>query len=471
MIRKLRIKLLAISMLSLFLVLLLIMGGVNVVNYRDILREADNTLYILAQNGGHFPKIVDHRDDKPRFPDSALEDGLFDGMVQGPPDGGFEGSGFEDGGSLSDSAFWDSSFGDSSFGGSSLGPSGGPHGPGMSKELPYETRFYSVLLEADGQVVSVDTGKIAAVDTETAMEHARLVYTGDKTKGFISEYRFVRHQETNGQIRVIFLDCGRSLRTFHSFLVASCGISLVGLLAVLLLMVLFSQRIVRPVSESYEKQKRFITDAGHEIKTPISIIDADAEVLEMELGENEWLQDIRQQTKRLASLTGDLIFLSRMEEEQVVLQRIEFPFSDLVEERAQSFQALARSQNKTFEFRVQPMVALVGDEKSLGQLVDILLDNALKYSPAGGQVALGLEKSGRNVVLTVENTAENLSKEDLPRMFDRFYRGDKSRSSETGGYGIGLSIAKAVTEAHKGKISAVKVGEDRIKITVSLPGT
>lgn len=461
MIRKLQIKLLAISMLSLFLVLLLIMGGVNVVNYRDILRDADNTLYILAENGGHFPKLVDHRDDKPRLPDSGMEGSLWEGSA-------WEGSMLE-GSAWEDHSLSDHSFGDSSF--SSLSSGGGPHGRGISEELPYETRFYSVLMEADGQVVSVDTGKIAAVDTETAMEHARQVYASGEIKGFVSDYRFVRHQETNGQLRMIFLDCGRNLRTFRSFLLASCGISVVGLLAVLLLMVLFSRRIVRPVSESYEKQKQFITDAGHEIKTPISIIDADAEVLEMELGDNEWLQDIRHQTKRLASLTGDLIFLSRMEEEQVVLQRIEFPFSDLVEERAQSFQALARSQDKTFAFRVQPMVALVGDEKSLGQLVDILLDNALKYSPPGGQVALNLEKSGKNVVLTVENTVENLAKEDLPRMFERFYRGDKSRSSETGGYGIGLSIAKAVVEAHKGKISAASPETDHIKITVSLPGT
>lgn len=449
MIRRLRIKLLAISMLSLLLVLLLIMGGVNVVNYRHVIEEADSTLDILAQNGGRFPKKTDRWDDGQKRQDVAWESAV-------------------DGSAAEESVLEDSAAEDSDRVGFD---EGGRRNQGFSKELPYEARYYSVLLEDSGQVVSVDTGKIAAVDTETAMEYAQQAYASGRTKGFISDYRYVCHSEDNGQKRIIFLDCGRSLRTFQSFLVTSIGISTVGLLAVLMLMVLFSRRIVRPVSESYEKQKRFITDAGHEIKTPISIIDADAEVLEMELGENEWLQDIRQQTKRLAKLTHDLIFLSRMEEEQTMLQRIEFPFSDLVEEWAQSFQTLARSQHKTFQCDIQPMVSLVGDEKALRQMVGVLLDNALKYSPPGGAVSLELEKSGKNVILSVENTAEHIAGEELSRMFDRFYRGDQSRSSETGGYGIGLSIAKAVTEAHRGKISASSRDGNSIKITVSLPGT
>ena len=138
-------------------------------------------------------------------------------------------------------------------------------------------------------------------------------------------------------------------------------------------------------------------------------------------------------------------------------------------EAAQAFQAVAKRQNKTLSVDVQPMLTLVGEEKSLVQLVSILLDNALKYSPEGGQIALRLSRQGKHLRLSVENTAEVLSKELLENMFDRFYRGDASRNSGQGGYGIGLSIAKAVVQAHRGKLSAAAKGTDRLVITALFP--
>lgn len=408
MIRKLRIKFIALSMFSLFLVLLLIMGTVNLLNYRDILATADETLSLLSENNGRFPQA----DGKPRQGDALR-----------PRD--------------------------------------------MSPELPYESRYFSVLLKENGQTVSVDTGKIAAIDSHTAISYAQQIYQSGKTKGFVNNYRYLCVKEANGT-RIIFLDCGRNLTTFHSFLWASCAISLFGLLAVFLLMLLFSGRIIKPVSVSYEKQKQFITDAGHELKTPISIIDADTEVLGMELGENEWLQDIRRQTERLATLTGDLISLSRMEE-QAPLQMLTFPFSDMVEETAHSFLARAKQQNKSLALSVEPMLSVCGDEKALTQLVTILLDNALKYSDDSGHITLSLSHSGKLVRLTVENSSAPIDAAQLSQLFDRFYRGDRSRSSQTGGYGLGLSIARAIVQAHKGKIAASSPDGHSVLITVTLP--
>lgn len=182
-----------------------------------------------------------------------------------------------------------------------------------------------------------------------------------------------------------------------------------------------------------------------------------------------WLADIQEQTKHLTSLTNNLITLSRMEEERTRLQMIDFPFSDVVEETVQSFQALARTQNKTFKTSIQPMISLHGDEKSLTQLVSILLDNAMKYSTPEGEISLRLEKAGNNVKLSVYNTADSIGREQLPHLFDRFYRTDKSRSSRTGGYGLGLSIAAAVVNTHKGKITATTQDEHSLLITVTLP--
>ena len=338
----------------------------------------------------------------------------------------------------------------------------------MSPEMPYETRYFSVVLNDSGEAVSVDTGRIAAVDTGTAVEYAQDIWQTGTEQGFLYAYRYFVQNSSSG-VRVIFLDCGRSLQTFRNFLLSSLAVSVAGLIAVFLLLILLSARIVKPVSESYEKQKRFITNAGHEIKTPLTIIDADAEILEMDCGENEWIRDIRAQTKRLASLTNDLIFLSRMEEGTSHLQMLNLPFSDIVAETANSFQALAKTQQKTFRTNIAPMLTVCGDEKSLRQLVSILLDNAVKYTEINGKIDLALEKQGHQLRLSVTNTSGPMRREDLGRIFDRFYRLDESRNSQTGGYGIGLSIAQAIVNAHRGKITASSSDGYSLTITAVFP--
>ena len=310
---------------------------------------------------------------------------------------------------------------------------------------------------------------IAAVDAETAAMYAQSVAESGQTSGFRDDYRYLMLAE-GGNTRIIFLDCGRSLSSFRTTLLASVALSLLGLLAVLALLLILSHRIVRPMAESYEKQKQFITDAGHELKTPMTIIGADVDLAEMECGENQWLSDIRRQAQRLTGLTNDLIYLSRMEEEQPQLQWIEFPLSDMAEEMAQSFQALARSQEKELIPSIQPMLSCCGDEKSLRQLLSILLDNALKYSPSGGRLELRLERQGRRIQLTVSNTtSEPVEPEKLPHLFDRFYRSDQSRNSQTGGYGLGLSIARSIVLAHKGKIRAESRDGQSLLVIVTLP--
>ena len=157
-----------------------------------------------------------------------------------------------------------------------------------------------------------------------------------------------------------------------------------------------------------------------------------------------------------------------MEEEEVQARRIEFPFSDAIRETAESFQTLARTRGRTLCIRVEPMLPYVGDEKALCQLAEILLDNALKYSREGDEVHLTLEKQGRFIRLAVDNGVENLPRDMVDNMFDRFYRGDRARASDGGGHGIGLSIARAIVSAHRGKISAA-VSAGRLTVTALLP--
>ena len=400
MIRKLRLKFIGVAMLSVFIVLLVLMVAINMINYKNVVEDADRILDLLEENNGDFPSDRDVME---------WEDYFLEREEAFPED--------------------------------------------RAVEIPYETRYFSVMLGENGTVISVNTGNIAAVSGQAAARFARSIQALSEDRGFISDYRYSR-QELSGGTRILFLDCGKTLSTFHSFLSSSILVSVTGFLSVLILVTLFSGRIIKPVSESYEKQKRFITDAGHEIKTPLSIIGANAAVLEMEYGENQWISDIQKQTSRLSSLTNDLIYLSRMEENDHGLQRIDFPLSDLVSEISQSFQLLARTQNKNFSSHIQPSLSVRGDEKAIHNLLSILLDNALKYSTEEGDISLSLSKQGKNLLLSVSNPCEPISPSDLEHLFDRFYRTDPSRNSQTGGYGIGLSVARAIVSAHKGKITA-----------------
>ena len=442
MIKKLRKKFIGIAMLSLFSVLAIIISTINIINYNSIAKEADEILSLLASNDGEFP-IADNTNlsqTPPTKPDNLNTSNVIQEFPQNKPPQDEQ----------------------------NHHENNPAHFHNMSPELPYESRFFSVVLSDKGEIIFTDTDNIAAIDSISAVEMASKICDSGKEKGFYDSYRYIVVKKGN-ETFVIFLDCRRGLATFKTFLTSSLLIAFTGLVAVFILIFFLSKKIVKPVSESYEKQKRFITDAGHEIKTPITIIDADAEVLEMELGDNEWIQDIRKQTKRLSSLTKDLIYLSRMEEENVSIDAIEFPVSDIVTETAESFQTLAIIQKKNFSLDIEPMLSMTGDEKSIRQLISILLDNALKYSTSNGSIELSLKKKNKFICLTVTNTTTDISDQELNMLFDRFYRGDKSRNSKNGGYGIGLSIAKAIVNAHKGKITASKPQTSSLSLTVILP--
>ena len=232
--------------------------------------------------------------------------------------------------------------------------------------------------------------------------------------------------------------------------------SFLGYVAVSIVLMTVAHRIMSPVAQSYEKQKRFITDAGHELKTPLAIIRANADLLDMEFGENESIEEIRRQTVQMSELTADLVFLARMEESgQNHLTMTNFGLSEI---------------DKTLAIDVQQGLLVNGNSKVLRQLCSILLDNAIKYSPSGSTVSVSLSKKGRYAALTVENTTATLIPEkDLEFLFERFYHTDSSRNSKTGGNGIGLSIAKSIVDAHSGRISASLTAEDHLQITATIP--
>lgn len=188
----------------------------------------------------------------------------------------------------------------------------------------------------------------------------------------------------------------------------------------------------------------------------------------MESGENEWTKSIKNQVKRLASLTEKLVFLSRMEEENAALQMADFSLSEAILQTAQPYEAIAEVQGKTLSLEIERNVSYYGNEASLRQLISLLLDNAMKYSNPGGSIAVQFRTAGKNKVLSVKNTVSHIQKGKLDMLFERFYRLDSSRSSQTGGYGIGLSVARAIVTAHKGKISAQSDDGRSILFTIVL---
>lgn len=344
-------------------------------------------------------------------------------------------------------------------------PSDVPQISHFTEETPYQTRYFTVTADADGTLTDCNLERIASVTEEEAEEYAASALENSETTGYEGIYRYRISREGDTTL-LIFLDCSQDLGTVETFAKTSFGISLIGLAAVFVLIVVFSRLVFRPVAASYAKQKQFITDASHELKTPLTIIDANTEVLEMEHGESRWTASIRNQVRRLSLMTGQLITLARLEEEKTLREGSPFSLSELLIETVEPFEVPAENANKTLVLQVEENVELFGEEKSIRQLLEILLDNALKYSLSDTSIEISLKRRGQRKVLTIYNQSEEIPKGSLDQIFERFYRLDAARSSTQGGSGIGLSVAKAVVDAHRGKISAVS--EDGHSLTIEV---
>ena len=447
-------------MVSLAVLLAVIVAGMNIINYEKVVSDADAKIEVLEENAGRLLLSMDW--DIPQFfgrdfsDDDDDKDDIFD---------------------RDDDEF---------FGRRGLG------GPSLSRDEAEESRFFMVITTEDGSITAVNTERISSIDPTEAREYAKKALASGKDEGFIDEFRYSVDEE-DGLASIMFLDCSRVLESFRDFLKASILMSLIGLAIVFGVICYFAGRIVRPVAESYEKQKRFITDAGHEIKTPLAIIKANIDLMDMELdnkkvnkGElRENIVYINDQVDRLTGLTNDLVDLSRMEEAESSLVMTEVPLSDIVAETAASFEPLAEEQGKAIGTDIEPMISVQGSTKELEKLLSIIIENAVKYSklprvidcgeeedgmPAPPMIDVALRKEGKDAVIEVRNETESeLTNEMLSHVFERFYRMDASRNSQTGGHGIGLSMANAIVNAHGGKISAhTNTGHDFI-VTASIP--
>ena len=255
------------------------------------------------------------------------------------------------------------------------------------------------------------------------------------------------------------------LNNFKSTTEKSIIIIAIGIFIVFLFVFILSKRVLSPIIKNIEKQKQFVTNAGHELKTPVAVIMANADVLEMTSKENnELVKSIKNQAKRLDNLIKSLLNLANIEERKIEVNYTEFSITDMIKEEITEFKALA--QNKEITYYTNQNIMMKADSNSIKQLITILLDNAIKYTTDNGKIKIKTEKQVKNVKIQFANTCENIKTINTNKIFDRFYREDKSRSKTKEGYGIGLSIAKSIVELHKGKISAEINKENMICFTV-----
>ncbi len=349
-----------------------------------------------------------------------------------------------------------------------------PEGPGMQRpwdyplteETPFETRYFAVRVDSSGEADDIQLDFVSAVDTEGALECLNEAMATGKESGYVGRYRFLAYSGSGASGTLyLFLDCSRQQRTQELVLLVSAfGFAAVLAVASLVLFAL-SRKAISPVAASVERQKRFITDAGHELKTPITAIMAAADVLELDLPDNEWVESIHHSGARLAKLTADLIDLSRFDEAQPFSDIEAFDLADELSGLCEDFRLTAGAQGRSVLVDITPGISVNGSREALSRVAGILLDNALRYSDDGTDIGVSLCKRHRHAVFEVANRCSGMTRETLTRMFERFYRGDAARSSA--GNGIGLSMAQAIVEAHGGRIGAVCT-DGAVAITVVL---
>lgn len=411
MLKRLRRNFILTAMSAIFIVFLILVSGINLVYRHITVSNLDGTLALLAENGGRFPR----------------------GMGLNRPE---------------------------------REPS--PFTQPITPETPFETRFFVVWADSEGGEGRKEMGAIAAVSEEEAEQYYAAAAGEKSDRGFVGQYRYLRGSGGEGEY-IIFLNAANQLRSMESILLISALVALGGLIFTFLLVLAFSRRTLAPIARNMESQKQFITDASHELKTPLAVISSHADILCMEDEGNEWAQGIRREVAQMTGLVGDLVLLSRWDEEAPIRDRYDFDLSGAVWDTLAPFRRMAEARGKSISARVAEGITFNGDEGALQTALSTLLENAVKYSLPESEITLSLEKSRRSILLEVSNACRPDYRPELDRLFDRFYRADPSRARSSGGHGVGLSIAKAIVEAHKGRISAAMPENGRIVFRIQLP--
>ncbi|MGB4985677.1 MAG: HAMP domain-containing sensor histidine kinase [Erysipelotrichaceae bacterium] len=347
-----------------------------------------------------------------------------------------------------------------------------PHGDfnkidGFYREEVYETRYFVVYFDSTSVVIDSDVNNIYSINTKTAAQYAIDALKNHNNSDYINSYKYLK-TNINGINAIIFIDAISNIRQYQNFLYNGIYLSLVAIVLTTIIAYILSDKVVKPIAIAYDKQNQFITNASHEIKTPLAIINANMDVLEANNTSNKWIDSSKHQVERLNVLVNNLVSLSKLNENQIVDKQT-FNISEMIILANESYQSIALSQDKTLTSNIEENIEYNGSENLISQLLYILLDNAFKYSSDKANINLNLKKDKDKVIIEIENDVNQMTIGNHDQLFDRFYRIDQSHSSNTNGYGIGLSLAKSIVQSHQGKIIAFSKETNKFTINVILP--
>ena len=478
MVQKLRKRFIIVAMLSTLIVLLSIIGGMNILNFHKLISQADTMTRMICENDGKFPQSKNEPapvDDKTPPDNKNTSNTKQDNPA--PPDKNQAGKNTNK--ASSDDSLPKNNSADTNKNSADKAPvdnktsdkepgnAAPPKAPDrqMDAETPFSTRYFSVKVNNKGKITASNLDSIVSVSSRDLDSYISAVKSKRADAGFYKQFRYKRYK-TKSYALYIFIDCNQGLSTFKNTLLTSLLMSGIGFITVLILVIIFSKIVLRPVAQSYEKQRQFITDAGHELKTPLTIIDANTEVIEMENGESQWTKSIRNQVDRLTSMVGQFITLSKMEEKNENFHKTDISLNIILNESLEPFDAVFLSKNIKINTSSEKDIHISGDEKLLRQLFEILIDNAAKYASENSTFSISMKRKSRKNMLTFENESDTISEGNLDILFDRFYRTDASRNSATGGSGIGLSVAKSIVTLHGGTIHAKSDDGKKIQIII-----
>ena len=330
-------------------------------------------------------------------------------------------------------------------------------------DIIVQYRYFSAYVDSTNKVITMNTEHIANLSETDVIFYIRKILSGKNrygnfttTDGQKFAYKLSLHEDESKLI--VVLDTTSYIEDRADLIDTSVFIFFSNLVFFIIIFVIFPGKVMMPFMENYRNQKAFITNAGHELKTPLAIISANNELCEMIGGENEWTKSTKEQVERMTDLINRLVVLARFEEkseEKSDVAEKNINFSDIVTKSANSFKSMAIKGGKNFESNIQKNLCISGDDGAIYELVNILIDNANKYCDDGGTVGVGLLQHGitfKKAKLVVYNTYKSGKGVDYSRFFERFYREDKSHNSNVSGYGVGLSIAGNIVKRHKGKI-------------------
>lgn len=402
MIKKLRWKFIAVAMISIIVVLMAIIGTITLINYNKTVDNIDKVLTVLVDNDGKFNGLD--------FGDDNLKN--------------------TDGNNNKDNLNHQKDYGE------------------FTKETPYWTRFFSVKFTNSNPDPAVDTSMIASVSKEEAINMAKETIDSNSMIGFYGAYRYKVKIADDFKL-VVFVDCTKEMRSIRYFVFTGTWISLVGIIAVFIIVFIFSKIVFNPVKRTYDKQKRFVTNAAHELKTPLTIISANNELIDAQYNSLDETQAIDKQVKKLTIMINNLTLLSKLDEEDKNVDLKEkVDLTKLSNDLIGSFKVIFESRNIKFNFFVDDNCYIKGNTNLISQLLSLLIDNANKYALT--YINFEVRIVGKGVELKTSNDAD-IDEKNPNLLLERFYRNDKARGKIEGS-GIGLSVVNEIVKLHKGTI-------------------